>query len=181
MNRQRVLSVLIAIVIIQSCTLPRFDRRQSLYTKQFDHIRWEKILRETELKNKTLAAKTLMSHIRMFLGTRYRNGGTSITGVDCSGFVMAVYKKAININLPHNAAMMYEQTIPILAEDLKFGDLLFFENNKGKGISHVAIYLTDTKFVHASIYSGVTISDLKKDYYRHRFKGVRRVGDLNLN
>ena len=94
---------------------------------------------------------------------------------------MTVFKNAFDLDLPHNAAMIHKETTPVSKKNMKFGDLIFFENIKEKGISHVAIYLTDSNFVHASSSYGVTISTLQKDYYRKRFSGVRRVLNLSSN
>ena len=167
----------IMMLCVQNCVAPQFSRSNIPWAKQ---IEWERILQNSEQKYNTLSASNLLSYVRMFLGTSYHKSGTTLRGVDCSGFVMTVFKKASNINLPHNAALMYKQTIPISLKKIRLGDLLFFENYKGKGISHVGIYLIDTKFVHASTSYGVTISCLTKNYYRQRFKGARRIADFRL-
>jgi len=172
MIKRRSYLLLMIFIITQSCASQQYNRR---YPTSNERQQWETVLRIAEQKSKTLSAKNILSYIRMFLGTSYRKGGTTLWGVDCSGFVMTVYKKALGINLPHNAALMYKQTTPMSLKKAQPGDLLFFEINKGRGISHVGIYLTESKFVHASTNRGVIISNLTEDYYRQRFKGARRV------
>jgi len=88
---------------------------------------------------------------------------------------MKIYEKSFKIHLPHNAALMYQQTVPISARELQTGDLLFFENTNGKGISHVGIFLIDEYFVHSSIVQGITLSRLSETYYQQRYRGARRV------
>lgn len=176
-----IFSLILIFIFIQSCVQPRIDRRTPFHTAKINQAKWETILRRTELKNNSLPVKKFIGNIRLFLGTPYKNGGTSITGTDCSGFVMTIYKKTFNIDLPHNTTMMYQQTIPVSLKNLKLGDLLFFENYEGRGISHVAIYLIDNHFVHASLQQGVVISDLDNSYYRMRFRSARRVANLKLN
>ena len=62
---------------------------------------------------------------------------------------------------------------PIEKNELIEGDILFFKIKKGQ-ISHVGVYLGNNKFAHASVQSGVIISDLNEDYYKkYFFKGGR--------
>ena len=107
-------------------------------------------------------------------------GGTTVSGVDCSGLVKTVFEKSLEIELPHNTTLLFNQTKPVQVQQAQLGDLVFFSSPKEKSVSHVGIYLHDNKFVHASSVNGVTVSNLKKVYYRKRFRGVRRVANINL-
>ncbi|MCH5596966.1 C40 family peptidase [Niabella ginsengisoli] len=117
----------------------------------------------------------LLETIDEWYGTRYRYGGTTKRGIDCSAFVKAVYKVAFGIDLPRTAREQFKAAAMAVSNNLKQGDLLFF--NTTGGISHVGMYLGNNKFVHASSGRGVTVSDLDENYYAARYLGARRMGD----
>ncbi len=103
-------------------------------------------------------------------GVRYRLGGVSRSGVDCSGLTMQVYKK-FGVSLPHsdNAQYRYGRKV---SGPLKPGDLVFFDEH-GRGISHVGIYSGNGKLIHASNYfNKVTESEMK---YIKGYVGARRL------
>ncbi len=106
-------------------------------------------------------------------GTRYQYSGRTKKGVDCSGFVTEMYKNTYCVNLTGGSRDIWTCVKPIEKEELQEGDLLFFKIRKGQ-ISHVGVYLGNNKFAHASVNSGVTISDMDEDYYKkYFFKGGR--------
>jgi len=127
------------------------------------------LLLDTEVEQ--LQNVNLYTGIDEWLGTRYRLGGTTKSGIDCSAFVQILYVTQFGINLPRTAREQYDATEHISRTDLKEGDLVFF-NTQG-GVSHVGLYLQNNKFVHASS-SGVTISDLFEPYWERRFIAVGR-------
>jgi cell wall-associated NlpC family hydrolase len=129
------------------------------------------VLLNTEVE--MLENNNLLAHIDEWYGTRYRYGGTTKTGIDCSAFVQAVYLSAFAVSLPRTAREQYRHSKIISATEMKAGDLVFF--NTTGGISHVGIYLMNNKFVHASTSYGVTISDMFDPYYLKRFIGIGRV------
>jgi cell wall-associated NlpC family hydrolase len=109
-----------------------------------------------------------------FLGIRYRFGGSSIRGIDCSAFVQRVYALA-GINIPRTARAQAQLGITVSREDLKPGDLLFFQTY-AKYPSHVGIYIGNGKMIHASSASKrVIISDIDKDYYLRHFLFAKRI------
>ena len=108
--------------------------------------------------------KDLYSAIAPWMGVPYKYGGTDYSGVDCSAFVAAVYKKAYRLRLPRTAAEMLREFQEIGVNQLSEGDLLFFSNSKGK-VSHVAIYLKDDTFVHSSTSKGVSLARLSCYYW----------------
>lgn len=130
------------------------------------------ILLDTEVE--LLENDPLLSHVDDWYGTRYRLGGTTKNGIDCSAFVQAVYLSAFALALPRTAKEQYKASRIISSTELREGDLVFF-NTRG-GVSHVGIYLQNNKFIHASTSQGVTVSDMYDPYYMRRFIGAGRIG-----
>ncbi len=108
-----------------------------------------------------------------WIGTHYKYAGKSKKGIDCSGFVNEMYRSAYCINLRGGSKDIWQTIKPIDKGDLQEGDILFFKIKRGQ-ISHVGVYLGNNKFAHASVHSGVIISDLNEKYYKkYFFKGGR--------
>lgn len=105
-----------------------------------------------------------------WIGVRYRGGGNDKNGVDCSGFVRAIYREVYGVELPRRSEEQYETAILKHRRSksrLEQGDLVFFDSaSSGGRCSHVGIYLKDGKFVHASSSRGVIVSDLESSYWR---------------
>lgn len=118
--------------------------------------------------------KTLEGLANTWLGTRYKMGGTTKKGIDCSGYVMVIYKELYNIDVPHNAAAIYKDSRgkSVSRGDLREGDLVFFGDFWG--ISHIGIYLNGDRFTHASTSRGVMISPMNDKYWSPKYKGARR-------
>lgn len=107
-------------------------------------------------------------------GLRYRRGGTSRGGFDCSGFTRYVYAK-YGVSLPHSSAAQSRLGTPVSRDQLQPGDLVFFQTYR-RGISHVGIYIGNNQFVHASTpRGGVRVDSLNHSYYSKRYRGARRV------
>lgn len=110
-------------------------------------------------------------------GTAYKYGGSNPeTGLDCSGFVEHVFSEAAGIKLPHNARGISQLGRKIGIEELKPGDLVFF-NTLRRAFSHVGIYLGNNQFIHASSSrtGDVMVSDMSDSYWAKRFNGARRL------
>ena len=115
-------------------------------------------------------------------GVRYRWGGSSPSGFDCSGFVYFLLREQFGLrNLPRRASEQYYQMgTPVDKEDLVVGDLVFFTTYKA-GPSHVGVYIGDGNFVHASSAGGkVRVNSLSEGYYKRRFVGARRITGKDL-
>ena len=111
------------------------------------------------------------------LGTPYRTGGTGTTGFDCSGLVLTLIRSFGQAIAGRSSPEFWKQGAPVDKNRLQAGDLLFFSDHR-RSIGHVAMYLSDGKFVHASSGAGVIVSGLDEDYYRRRYKGARRLTDF---
>jgi len=118
----------------------------------------------------------LIISVAEWLDTRFKMGGCSKDGIDCSCLVKSVYKDVYSIELNRTTISIFNDNalIPVKKEDLQEGDLIFFKT-KGDEISHVGIYLKNNQFIHASQSQGVIISSLNGKYYRERFVSGKRV------
>jgi len=112
---------------------------------------------------------------RTFVGTPYRSGGTTYQGVDCSGFVFAVYRE-FDIRLPRTSLDQSRIGQSIDRGDLEPADLVFFKTSKRASVTHVGIYVGGGKFIHASTsYRKVRVDALADDYYKKNFTVARRI------
>ena len=120
--------------------------------------------------------KKLLTEANGWLGTPYKYGGNSKSGVDCSGMVCMVFDNALSIKLPRNSAQQGEWCAKINKRDLQPGDLLFFSTRSGSSsISHVGMYIGDGNMIHASTSKGVIVSSLSEDYYVKTYHSCGRV------
>lgn len=118
----------------------------------------------------------IVSTAKKYIGIPYKWGGTSPqTGFDCSGFTSTTYKNN-GFTIPRRSAHQYKIGKNIKRDELKKGDLVFFATGRGWNITHVGIYVGDSKFIHAPR-SGRTISieSLENSYYKKRYYGARRL------
>ncbi|WHZ11565.1 MAG: putative lipoprotein [Burkholderiaceae bacterium] len=127
-------------------------------------------------------ASELVVNAMGFLGVPYKRGGDSLAdgGFDCSGFVRAMYEQTLGLMLPRQAAQQAAATEKIPRQDLRPGDLVFF-NTMRRAFSHVGIYIGDGKFIHSPrTGADVRIEDMDARYWSKRFDGARRVetGDV---
>lgn len=118
-------------------------------------------------------AGQVIEYAKNFMGVKYVFGGASSSGFDCSGFTMYVFK-SIGVDLPHSATGQSKMGTPVGRDELKLGDLVFFETYK-KGISHVGIYVGNGSFIEASSSRGIAVTSLSSSYYAPRYKGAVRI------
>ena len=110
-----------------------------------------------------------------YLGTRYKNGGTSRKGVDCSGFVFLVFQKIAGATLPRSSGKLWKQGKGVAVDEARAGDLVFFRGGIFNVINHVGIYMGNGAFIHSSNKNGVMYDTLDEVYYKKRFAGIRRI------
>lgn len=123
-------------------------------------------------------ASDLVLSAMNFLGVRYTRGGNSVeNGFDCSGFTRHIFEMSVGLVLPHRADEQARDSslLPIRKEELKPGDLVFFNTMK-RTFSHVGIYVGEGKFIHAPrTGSAVRVEDMREAYWAKRFTGARRA------
>jgi len=108
-----------------------------------------------------------------YKGVKYRYGGTTSKGFDCSGFVQRAYKEAFNMDLPRTTQAMMKTGKKVSKKDLQPGDLVFFHPTRK--YYHVGIYLGDGVFMHASTSKGVMKSKMELNYWKKSYVTARRV------
>ncbi len=125
------------------------------------------------IKNKN--SKNFSKFYKEWKGVKYRFGGNSKRGIDCSAFIQKAYKKTLNIKIPRTTLQQSKKGRKIQKSQLKLGDLVFFKT--GRNSRHVGIYIEDGKFMHASTKKGVTISRLNNVYFNKHYWKSKRILD----
>ncbi len=126
-------------------------------------------------KSPSTSKEKMLMEIVKYMNTPYKFGGESKSGIDCSAFTQAVYNSC-SIHLLRSAGEQFTEGIEIDDKNnLKFGDLVFFNTRKTIKPGHVGIYIGDNLFVHASSSNGVIVTPLDSEYYSERFMGARRI------
>ena len=115
----------------------------------------------------------LLSQYNEWKGTRYREGGLSKRGVDCSGFVQITFRSKLGVDVPRLTEQQVKVGQSVARSNLRPGDLIFFKT--GFFSRHVGIYVGGTRFLHASSAKGVTISSLKEEYWADSYWLAKRI------
>ena len=146
---------------------------QQRLLSQFVEIRQNVSVQAHEVVDRT---SDLVVTAMGFLGVPYRRGGNSAeTGFDCSGFVRAIYQQTAGMLLPRRADQQANATEKIDKNELKPGDLVFF-NTMRHAFSHVGIYLGDNHFVHAPrTGTEIRVENMNQSYWVKRYNGARRI------
>lgn len=131
-----------------------------------------------DLSNSNWVKEILYAQYGEWRSVKYKAGGVSKNGVDCSGFVFITYDARFAIKLPRSTDEQVSVGPEIPQDKLIAGDLVFFKTGSagksGKPTRHVGIFIEDRKFLHASTEKGVMISSLDDQYWaRTYWKSVR--------
>ena len=105
---------------------------------------------------------------------KYKMGGVSKTGIDCSAFTQKIYKDKFGIELSRSTKTQVNEGIEVAKSELQPGDLIFFKT--GKTDRHVGVYVGNNKFLHSSI-KGVQYTSLDKPFYKKNYWTSRRIID----
>lgn len=121
------------------------------------------------------AISSLSEHQHQWKGTRYRLGGTSRSGVDCSAFMQITFRDLFGIKLPRTTSDQAKQGVKVAKSALQTGDLVFFNTGRGPNGKHVGVYVKNGQFLHASTKGGVIYSDINSPYWSKTFWQARRL------
>lgn len=127
----------------------------------------------SKVENITSIEKQLQNAHQQWQGTPYRYGGETSNGIDCSAFTQQVFRNFFDKNLPRNTRSQLQEGTGIRRRSIKTGDLIFFKI--GRRSLHVGISMGNGDFLHASVSSGVMISNIGEQYWATRYLGARRV------
>ena len=120
----------------------------------------------------------IIDYAKTFEGTRYKFGGNTDAGMDCSGLVCVAFQKE-NISLPRISRDMATEGVLILVSQVEKGDLVFFKTSKKNVINHVGLVVEaddgDIRFIHSTTRAGVIISSIQEAYWKKAFVKARRV------
>ncbi|MGL4859042.1 MAG: bifunctional murein DD-endopeptidase/murein LD-carboxypeptidase [Enterobacteriaceae bacterium] len=145
----------------------RAAQGKSGFLLQASQNEFEELVKNADVKSK------LLNQYASWKGVRYRLGGSSKKGIDCSAFVQVTFREQFGMDLPRSTSGQTTEGKQISRSKLRPGDLVMFR--AGSTGKHVGIYLGNDKFVHASTQKGVMISSLNENYWNNRFKQARRV------
>ncbi len=168
---------LLLVMAVSLCACHTQKKVANYPTKKSYNVRVPEEWRTLDIQLSSADNKMLYKEIKGWLGTPYKYGGNTKNGVDCSGFVVQIYKAVYRKQIERNSAMIFQKNCRLIdVDDLQEGDLLFYCTSKNANkISHVGIYLKENKFAHASASNGVKISDITEDYFIDHFYAAARV------
>lgn len=155
------------------------DRRSTERSYSNTRKKYSREARNAEIPMASPKIANIITTAKRFEGTRYKYGGTTKRGMDCSGLIYTAFIEE-DISMPRTSRAMSLEGERLYIKEVEPGDLLFFETNKNKKvINHVGlvvdIYAQQIFFIHASTSSGVIISSLSENYWNEHFVMARRV------
>ncbi len=154
-----------AFVLLAGCSTSAPFRGLSPATEQAQHL-------PTTTENETEAR--LLAAADAWLGTPYRFGGTTRSGVDCSAFVRAVYADAFGLPLSRSTRTQVREGREVERRDLRTGDLVFFRT--GPNQRHVGIYLAGGRLLHASSSQNrILVDDFGQGHFQRTYWTARRL------
>lgn len=130
-------------------------------------------------KETSRLTEAIIKNAKKYKGTKYKYGGTTRKGMDCSGLIYTAFKEE-DISMPRTTTTLATHGDWIDLKEVQEGDLLFFATSKNsRKVNHVGIVTTSrlgkVEFIHSSTSRGVMISDLSEKYWYFAFVQARRV------
>lgn len=140
----------------------------------------DELEKPTLLQRYTVNIQDLVIKGLEFVGVPYRRGGNTVeSGLDCSGFTRLVFLDSNGIDLPRTAAEQASLGTKVSADELKPGDLVFF-NTMRRAYSHVGIYLGNNQFVHAPKPGAeIRVENMQQSYWVTKYNGARRLDGVS--
>lgn len=124
-------------------------------------------------------AQKVTDYALQFQGVKYKYGGTTKKGMDCSGLVYSAFLSE-DIELPRVSRDMAKQGSAIRTQDIKVGDLVFFSTSQSSSrINHVGLVVEiipgSVNFIHSTSSLGVIVSSLNEKYWNAAYVTARRI------
>lgn len=180
------ISSLLLIILISGCGAVK---KKTTYSKTKQRTVTVKASEEKTTTSKTTSAKKtnrkslskadkIINTALTFSGTKYKWGGTTKKGMDCSGLLFVSFRKN-GIELPRISYQMAGKGEKVKTKNVVKGDLLFFKTSRGRRINHVGMVVStknnEIKFIHASTSRGVTVSSLQETFWNNAFVKATRI------
>lgn len=167
---KRLLPILLLVFLASSC------KSKKTYSSKKRQTHTVKVNANTRPSKN---AESIAEYAKKFKGTRYKFGGTTTRGMDCSGLIYTSFKEH-SINLPRTTADLKSTGSWIDLKEVTVGDLIFFATKKNsRKVNHVGIVTnvqsSNVEFIHASSSRGVMVSSLAEKYWYFAFVQARRV------
>ena len=179
----RNLALLLLVISLTSCGArkgiesapPKYEESPVAYSELPDFIS----LKDEIIEDLEVETFNIIDHALQFLGTRYKYGGTTPEGMDCSGLIYTCFLQN-DIELPRSSRDMAQLGEKLDLPDVRTGDLLFFmTDRRKKNINHVGLVVEldadNIFFIHSSTSRGVIISALNENYWIQNFVMARRI------
>jgi lipoprotein Spr len=156
------------------------NRPHLKYEPKISKTNYDKLVltNDENTKNDTLSPKHLtkkqafLDFYNDWKNVKYKMGGTSRKGIDCSAFTQKAFKEKFGIELPRTTTTQVKIGVEVKKSELKMGDLVFFKTSKVN--NHVGIYMGNGSFLHSSI-KGIKFTKLDKPFYKHAYWTARRI------
>jgi cell wall-associated NlpC family hydrolase len=190
---KKIILILLLTISFSSCKSSKRSKRKTntstkIITKKAKPNKKNKTVISSEVKTystknssskSTSKAQNIVEYAEEFKGVRYKWGGTTKAGMDCSGLIYESFK-AYDVNLPRISRDMAKQGDKIALKNVHKGDLLFFKTgNRRNSINHVGLIVSishnNIEFIHATSSKGVMTSWLNETYWNKAFYEARRI------
>jgi cell wall-associated NlpC family hydrolase len=167
---KRLLPFLLLVFFVSSC---KSKKNYSSKTRQAQTLKVNANTKPTK------EAESIVKYAKTFDGTRYKYGGTTKRGMDCSGLIFTSFSKH-NVSVPRTTSQLRSAGSWIDLKEVTVGDLVFFATKKNsRSVNHVGIVTNvrpgNVEFIHASSSRGVMVSSLAERYWYFAFVQARRV------
>jgi len=172
---KKTLLIFILLISFSSCKSSKHSKGKKTYSTKIITKK-----RNSKIASNKSNAENIIDYAKQFEGVRYKWGGTTKSGMDCSGLIYESFKSS-NISLPRISRDMAKKGSKIQLKKVHKGDLLFFKTGKNRrnSINHVGLIVdirnNDIKFIHATTSKGVIISGLNESYWLKAFYEARRI------
>jgi lipoprotein Spr len=161
--KEKIKEIIILIIVLLLLTVSAFSQNQ------FDDY-------VNNLKEKPIKLTPLSSFVMGWYGVKYKLGGSTKSGIDCSQFTKKLYWEVYGRKLGNNCAEQWKQTKRVEKDSLLVGDIIFFRSTQSPSGWHCGLYLGNSTFAHATNRNeGVKISSLFEPRYFKSYKGAGRL------